>query len=85
MEIRVEFLVEKVVYHPVAHACLVDIARFRVGNIERRIVTMNISFVFEIIVETGDIGRELRLKFYDIFFVFFAAEKPLPCYEEIFD
>lgn len=78
MKMPVKILVNKMMYHPIADCGLVDIARFRVRDVKHRIWTVNIGLVFKVCIEAGDIGCELGLKFYNVLFVFLAAQKSLP-------
>lgn len=74
----VKLLVNKMMQHPITDRGFMNIAWLWIGDVERRVWTVNIGFAFEVRIKVGDVGRKLGLKFYDILFVFFAAQKSLP-------
>ena len=74
----VKFFVDKVVQNPIAHCCFVDVARLWIRNVKCRVWTVCICFILEVGIEARDIGSKLGLKFYNVFFAAFAAQKLLP-------
>ncbi len=70
----VQLLVNQMVYNSVTYGRFVDVARLRIGNIKRRIRTMNVCFVPEICIEACNVSSKLSLKCNNILFMLFTAQ-----------
>lgn len=67
----------------VSHFCLVNIPRFRIGNIKSFVRTMPISFCYKIFMQQNNVKHQIPLKFLNVFSLFFAFHKFSPCVKQI--
>ena len=69
----------------VAHACLMNKPRFRIGNFERMISAMDIHIVLEIPMELYEIVGEAHLEVSHVATIFLIFHKRSPCGKKIFN
>ncbi len=51
---------ERMVQKPISHACLVDVARFRIGYLERLISAVPIGMMDHIVAKRQEIVHEMK-------------------------
>ena len=83
IEERIKNAMNRVMDQSITHTCLMDITLFWVVDPERLIRTVPIRFLREFAVKCNDIVRQMEGECYNIFASPLAAEKLLPCREEI--
>lgn len=79
----IEHGIQKAMHDAVPHACFMDEARLRVGNLKLMIPAMSIRFVLEVVMKPNKIVGKARLKFGDIRTTLFILQKFLPCEKQI--
>ena len=77
----IELAIEGVVDEPVANACLVYIAWFRVADSEMLVPAVLIGFPREFVMQFPYIFYQMVSEFLYIFFLSFATQKLFPCAE----
>ena len=68
----------------VAHGRFVNVARFRVGDVESVVAAMCVRFVFQVAVEREDVVHEPMLELLHVALIALTAQKFLPCGEQVF-
>ena len=85
VEKRVENAVESSVHYPISHPRLMDISWLWVGNIERFVVRMAISFETKFPMDCQNVIGEMQFKLFYIFTLVLPSDKLFPGLEEIFE
>ncbi len=85
VEKRVEDAINGVMYESVTYACLMDVPRLRIGNLECLILTMLIGFFDEVAMKGENIVCQLDRKESYILAMRFVPDEFLPGSEQIFD
>lgn len=85
VKMPVQLFIDQMVEKAIPHARLVNVPRLRIRYVECRILPVNIRFSNERSVQFGDIVGQITLKFDHVFLMPFAAQKPLPSKQEIFN
>ena len=68
----------------VAHGRFVNVARFRVGDVESVVAAMCVRFVFQVAVEREDVVHEPMLELLHVALIALTAQKFLPCAKQVF-
>lgn len=85
VEIRIEHAIDRMMKQAVTHACLVNVSRLRVGDVERVVAAVAIRFRFQVRVERQDIVHELQAEFLHISLLPLAPQEFFPCLKKILD
>src|SRR3989344_5462186 len=70
---------------PVAHRRFVDVARFRIGDVECVIRTVRICFRRKLSMQGKHVVHQRKLEFLHIFLLPLPAYEFLPCFEQVLD
>ena len=84
IKIWIQCAVDSMVQQSVAHACLVYVARLRVGYLKRVVTCMLIYFFAQLSVQCSDLIYQISLELQHIKLAPLASAKLLPRFEQIF-
>ena len=68
---------------PVADTRFVDVARLRIGDLERLIAAMAVGMIDKVGMERKEVVHQTKLKFLDILLLPLSRSKFFPCLQEI--
>ena len=77
----VQFPIQRVMEQPVAHARLVDVTGFGVGDFESVVAAVAICSLFQLAMEHEDVVHEPLPEFLHVTLFSFAAQEFPPCRE----
>lgn len=85
VEERIQFAIQRMMQEPVAHACLVDVARLRVAYLEVVISAMRIGACRKLAMQAEDVVHQAMLELLHVFLVALPMDKFFPSGEQILD
>ncbi len=84
IKVRIQNAVDGMVQKPVAHACFVNIARFRIIDTERFIRPVLISFIDKLLMQCPNIVGQMKRKSFDVFTAALVTKEFTPGDQQIF-